>query len=725
VKRKNKRKLKQKPDAVEQKPGTAKQEKQEKENAQQEPAADEAKLFNKKDVFISCGIFFITLVVYILTLAPTVYFGDSGELSAAAYNLGIAHPPGYPLYLLFGKLFMVLVPIGDMAARMNLLSAFFASLTAVMVYLIGRELKHRHLTAASVAFIAAFSLTFWSQAVVAEVYTLSALFFCLMIFFTLLWMKDKKERWLMFLALTGGLALTHHVIIALFYPVFFIFILSNRPRLRKKPKLLAQLTALFLLPLLLYLYLPISSASDPVNDWGNPGTLSAMMEHITAKQFGGLFLKHGMDGFLHQFNIFLQSMFGQFPFFLLILTVIGVISGFKRRRKFVLFFLALFMLSIFYSLAYYITDIEPHFIYIFLVLVLFMGRGFEYIYSWLEKAKIKEFRWLGKAMIVILALLPLLFNWGKCDQSDNYLARNYGQNMINSLEKNGVLFIDSEAELFIVAYLKIVDRLRPDVEVYDVRQNIFFIPLMKEKGKKEVTIEHLYKFAREKLTEQRPVYFTNPIFGNFKYAEYGVLYRAFPREAAPPPLPPDPWGKYDLSGLDGTYLDANAKETAGKYYFTRAKYLAKTSQIDSAKDFLDKAIAAAGDRHVVLKQICMFYMGVRQYYRARELLEKAVKLDPFDSDDYNMLGMIAHHKKEYNEALENYSKVLELRGDNISALMNRGILYEQMGDNEANVTVKKAYYRNALKDLEQSKKLEPVNPTITQLMNRVSHKLSR
>ncbi len=718
MKRKRKRKVKQMPKAAEQKPAVVKP------KPKPGKEVDNKILFNKKDYIICCGIFFLTLPVYILTLAPTVYFGDSGELTAAAYNLGIAHPPGYPLYLLLGKLFMLLVPIGDMAMRMNLLSALFASIAAVLIYLINRVLTHGRLISVLVSLTAAFSFTFWSQAVVAEVYTLAALFFCILIFLTLLWLKTRKEHWLLLLALTAGLALTHHVIIAVFYPVFFIFILLNKPRLIRDWKLIAKTACLFLLPLLLYLYLPLRSALDPLNDWGNPETFSTVIDHITAKQFGGLFLKHGLDGVMLQLNIFIDALLKQFPFILLILAVIGVIVGLKQERKIALFFLALLAVNISYSLAYYITDIESHFTNIFLTLVLFMGMVLDRLYGQIKKAKKVQVHWLGVGILIIIALLPLGFNRTKCNQSDNYLARNYGLNMINSLEENGILFIDGEAELFIAAYLKIVEGLRPDVKVYDARQNIFLIPTKKTKDKKEVTIKNLYQFAQKMVTDQKPVYFTNPIFGNFRFAEYGVLYRVLPGGETSNPIK-DPWEKYDLSGLDRTYLDPNAKETVGKYFLTRARYLSKMNQGDLSEDFLKKALSAAGDRHLVLKHISIFYMQAGKYDRAENLLKKAVKLDPFDSDDYNMLGMIAHYRLDYNEALINYDKVIELRGDSITALMNRGMLYEQMGDKEANPGVKKSFYQKAYNHLERAKKIEPSNPAIANIKNRISFKLSR
>ena len=71
--------------------------------------------------------------VYLLTLSPTVYLGDSGELSAAAFCLGVPHGSGYPLYVLLGKGFCLL-PFGDIGFRMNLMSAVFGVLAVGVVY---------------------------------------------------------------------------------------------------------------------------------------------------------------------------------------------------------------------------------------------------------------------------------------------------------------------------------------------------------------------------------------------------------------------------------------------------------------------------------------------------------------------------------------------------------------------------------------------------------------
>ena len=71
----------------------------------------------------------LALALYLGTLAPTVTFADAGELAAAAYTLDVAHPPGFPLYLLLGKLFTLLVPWGRVVQRLNAFSALCAAAT--------------------------------------------------------------------------------------------------------------------------------------------------------------------------------------------------------------------------------------------------------------------------------------------------------------------------------------------------------------------------------------------------------------------------------------------------------------------------------------------------------------------------------------------------------------------------------------------------------------------
>src|SRR5213594_4319493 len=109
--------------------------------------------------------------IYALGACHTMYVGDSGELVTAVHLLGIPHPSGYPLYVLLGKLWTLLLPVGGVALRMSLFSAACAAL-----YRLGRALSLRPAAAAFGAAMLAAAPSFWAEANIQRVYALNALF---------------------------------------------------------------------------------------------------------------------------------------------------------------------------------------------------------------------------------------------------------------------------------------------------------------------------------------------------------------------------------------------------------------------------------------------------------------------------------------------------------------------------------------------------------------------
>ncbi|MDI6752729.1 MAG: DUF2723 domain-containing protein, partial [bacterium] len=193
--------------------------------------------FKRIDYVFGLLVFFVSFGVYLVTLTPTIGFHDSGEFIAVAHTLGIAHPPGYPLYTLFGKLFITLVPIGNIAFRMNMESSLFASLAVMMVYFITLKLITNHqslitkiIPSIVASLILAFSATFWEQAVIAEKYTLNALFFTLLIFILLKWQESlKTKNYLYLFSFILGLSFCHHFQTIFLVPasIFFLNAIIN------------------------------------------------------------------------------------------------------------------------------------------------------------------------------------------------------------------------------------------------------------------------------------------------------------------------------------------------------------------------------------------------------------------------------------------------------------------------------------------------------------------
>lgn len=181
-------------------------------------------LLNRRDVLAALLVAVLGLAVFTRVLAPDVLYSDSGELQTLAYTWSTTHTTGYPVYLLLARI-VTFLPVGTLAWRVNFASALFAALTLGGVYLITR-----HFTRAGGALVASivllFSYTFWSQSIIAEIYTLATACIVTIFLLLLLWSaRPLKRRWLLFAAgflLGAGLGI--HMFILLVAPSVGLFV---------------------------------------------------------------------------------------------------------------------------------------------------------------------------------------------------------------------------------------------------------------------------------------------------------------------------------------------------------------------------------------------------------------------------------------------------------------------------------------------------------------------
>jgi 4-amino-4-deoxy-L-arabinose transferase-like glycosyltransferase len=158
----------------------------------------------------SAGLFIGLLAVYALSAPATVALEDDGEFILAGYFLGIAHPPGYPVHTLLAFVFSQL-PIGSVAYRVHLLSGVFGALASCLVYACARRLDVRPALAAGASLCLGLSSAYWSQAIVAEVYTLHVFLFGLALLLSLrIHQGDLRPRNFLGLAAATGLGLANH-----------------------------------------------------------------------------------------------------------------------------------------------------------------------------------------------------------------------------------------------------------------------------------------------------------------------------------------------------------------------------------------------------------------------------------------------------------------------------------------------------------------------------------
>ncbi len=424
------------------------------------------------------ALFVCILLVYVLTLCPTVYWEDSGELITVAYVLGIAHPPGHPLYSIVGHLFTFL-PWGTIAARVNLMSAFFGALAAALVYpavlCIIHEVREKslliHVSGVTAALFAAFGVTLWDQSVVAETSTLHAFFFMvlLLLFITLIHAPDDRSfmRRLFLFSFVFGLSLTNHVAGVFLIPAFALWALLTVRRKILRPSLLL-LSPLFLLAgLSVYLYLPIRSSQDPIIDWGNPETVSAFWQVVTASQFQrDVFALPSAGAMLEIGSRHLSNIYENFLAIGIIFIIAGLWHAFRRRKAFLLF--ALVAIGTLFFVTLNPAFIGAYFIPALLLLSILLGLGANAC-AGTVLASVNNNSLKRPAMVAAFTLLaaapvlPLVRHYPINDRSDCYRAREYGMRILDLLPQDAVFFSIDLNAMFAIWYLKYCEGIRGDV----------------------------------------------------------------------------------------------------------------------------------------------------------------------------------------------------------------------------------------------------------------------
>ena len=204
----------------------------------------------------------IALLVYVRTLLPGIAFGDWGEMQTVPHLLGVAHPTGYPTYVLLGW-FAQLIPLGSVAFRANLLSAVLVSGALATVVAILLRLRVRPLIAAGVALALGAVPTVWAAATIAEVNPLHLLFVALLLHRALVWEEGRRSRDLILGALLLGLAVGNHLLIVFVAPFIGLFVLwVGRREIASRPGVLAAAVVAGLLGLSIYLYVPLAATGQ-------------------------------------------------------------------------------------------------------------------------------------------------------------------------------------------------------------------------------------------------------------------------------------------------------------------------------------------------------------------------------------------------------------------------------------------------------------------------------
>ncbi len=602
------------------------------------PAIPSSAPFSRSEqtIAVFCGL--AAFAVYFRTLGPTITGEDSGELVTAAWSLGIAHPPGYPTWCLFSHLFTWL-PFGSVAWRVNLASAVAASGAVSVVALLIILLTRSRLAAVSGALAFAYSLEFWSQSVIAEVYALNALFLALCLLLLWRWHATRQDRWLYAFALTYGVSLTNHNTMIVIGPLFMIFALAAdwpRPRWRTY----ALLTLVALAGTLFYLYLPMRSLANPVADWGNPETLGKMWDHIRRKQYLFLITANPRSAarFLHQLYVYAGFWIQQFTPWIGLFGAFGLVVLFRRRWTYALLAVAIGTLV---NIAFILVqnfDFDKEWFCVMGVfgipgyLVTALGIGIA-----LDALRRRPWgRYAAWPVAALCVCSPLMANWRANDRAQYYWTEDYARNVLSSLEPNAVYVPAVDHQSFSSVYLQAVEGVRPDVSIAR-RYGYVDMGLVPDLPQEER--ERIGEFPRRReeplifgwLLEHtdRPVYFSEPPkIPGITYMHAGLAYRALRPGETPPAR--DYWSEYRWHTLDprDTHGDNTAELIVVEVKIAKAKDFIAQGNAQAAQRLMDEAIAFYGPDLILLNNVGVICARAGLYDAARKYFTQALAIDP-------------------------------------------------------------------------------------------------
>src|SRR5882724_8151075 len=465
-----------------------------------------------------CGgtVFLAALLLYSWTLAPTVTLTDSGELIVVARGLGVAHPPGFPLWVILAHL-ASRVPLGNIAVRINFSSALFAALASAMLALVVAELmitipyllrqkkksapqkKKREdprfadlliwAPALGAGLLMAFSRTLWSYATIAEVYTLNTLLILIVLFLMLRWRRyvlvDRPrtdsaitihDRWLYVAALVVGLALgVHHVTVGLILPALGILVYRTEGLRFFTSRRLVYAALISIGALVaVYAYLPLAASRSPVINWGHPRSLQEIWWHLTGRQYQVYFsFKPEIMG--EQFAEFCRMALREFGFpwlpLSLVLAFAGLTDAFKRDRTIFWFLLTIVIADLAYALSYEIAeDKDAYYLPTFISIAIAAGLGIR----WLIRSAVSKSLPIVKSSLaavvaaLVVSTIALTANWPFNNRRHYFIAHDYVDNLLKAIAPNGLLLTLDWQVVSPMFYAQEIEQFRPDVKVVDI-----------------------------------------------------------------------------------------------------------------------------------------------------------------------------------------------------------------------------------------------------------------
>ncbi|HET9590173.1 MAG TPA: DUF2723 domain-containing protein [Anaerolineales bacterium] len=374
---------------------------------------------SKTDALSAILIGLGALALYVRTLAPSLLWGDSAEFQTLSYTLGMTHPSGYMTQVMLGKLFTY-IPVGNIAYRVNLMSAFFGAWTVALVYLIVRMLGGRPVATISACLMLGLTPLFWWRALVAESYAPAAGMVATIWLLFLFWRHTQNWIYLFLAGLAGGLSTgIHSTVILSALPVPAIMAMTAR---RRADWLGAMAGALLGMALTFSFFLYLDHRDPPSSIYNTvfrpslsaigltPEDFDTPLERFFALFPANRFWSYYFTASPEEINRRLSEYASFYPLWALLLILVGLLTSFKRDWRDASYPLIAFLVIWGFAVTVAFSVYQEFYVPAAVFIYVWFGLGASIILGLLEQIfqKQRSLAWILQILLsMLLIALPL------------------------------------------------------------------------------------------------------------------------------------------------------------------------------------------------------------------------------------------------------------------------------------------------------------------------------
>jgi Protein of unknown function (DUF2723) len=392
-------------------------------------------------------------------------------MQTVPHVLGVAHPTGYPTYVLIAWLAQ-LVPIGSVALRANLLSAVLVSGALATTVAILLRLGVRPVLAAAAALALGAVPTVWAAATVAEVNPLHLLFVALLLHRALVWEDRRQPRDLVIGALLLGLALGNHLLMVFVAPFLAVFVLwVGRREIIDRPWILAPAIAAGLLGLSVYLFIPLAAGSESPLRYNHPVTLDAVLWLVGGTQFRaqfGFLSGGGASEFVNSLDALWRLLADRATPILPIAGLLGLVVLVRQRPAFGLMCGGILLANAYVWSTY--LRLEHYLLVPWLILAIGAGVSLEAaarrLGDWPAWSRELDGGRLVGAAALVFALAIAAMNWSAADRSGDRSGDAFVDTVLDTLPPGAAILSEWDASTPLWHARYVLGR-RPDVLIVD------------------------------------------------------------------------------------------------------------------------------------------------------------------------------------------------------------------------------------------------------------------